>query len=458
MIVTSEPIAEDPGNSENPSPSVIGKPFPNCEVVICNEGSDVPLPVGETGEICIFGPQVSRGYKGQDELTATKFRTIELHGHTGRVYRSGDRGSLTADGKVLIGGRMNNREIKLRGYRMDLHEIEKSILDHSPEVMLVSVQVVGGSLIAFVTPESVNCDNVRRRLMDDVPAYSVPTKIHAVSELPLNANGKVDHTAVTEKIRIPTAAASKAISTGTTRKKPTFKAGQKKLDADRARASLASTVSLIWADVLGLSKPPVEDVNFFDAGGHSLLLIELHKRISERFPTTGIRLLDCFQQTTIEKQATFLAELVDFESSPLSTSSADMGPSPSPSASGTLTPRSSISSFDQPEEKFAIVGLSGRFPGADDVEKYWDLLMDRRDGITTSSSASAHGHVDIDADEIFVPRYGTINGLDDFNPGAWSLSEEEAKTLDPQVCYITSNAVLKHTKLCIEAHISHSSL
>ncbi|KAE8143523.1 hypothetical protein BDV38DRAFT_231552 [Aspergillus pseudotamarii] len=430
VIVTSEPIAEDPGNSENPSPSVIGKPFPNCEVVICNEGSDVPLSVGETGEICIFGPQVSRGYKDQDELTATKFRKIELQGRKGRLYRSGDRGSLTADGKVLIGGRMNNREIKLRGYRMDLYEIEKSILDHSPEVMLVSVQVVDGSLIAFVTPESVNCDDVRRRLMDDVPAYSVPTNIHAVSELPLNANGKVDHAAVVQKVRIPTAVASKASSTDTTRKTPTFKAGERKLDAGRVRASLASTVSLIWVDVLGLSKPPMEDVNFFDAGGHSILLVELHKRISERFPTAGIRLLDCFQQTTIEKQAAFLAGLVDFESSPPSTSSADMGPSPS--ASGTLTPRSSISSFDQPEEKFAIVGLSGRFPGADDVEKYWDLLMNRRDGITTASSAAGHGHLDIDADEVFVPRYGTIHGLDDFNPAAWSLSEEEAKTLDPQ--------------------------
>ncbi|KAK6819121.1 hypothetical protein RU639_008317 [Aspergillus parasiticus] len=121
--------------------------------MICSQGSDVPLRVGETGEICIFGPQVSRGHKGQDELTSTKFYTIELHGRTGRLYHSEDRGSLTADGKVLIGGRMNNREIKLRGYRMDLYEIEKSIMDHSPEAMLV--------------------------LMEDVPAYSVPTNIHA---------------------------------------------------------------------------------------------------------------------------------------------------------------------------------------------------------------------------------------------------------------------------------------
>ncbi|KAB8201896.1 hypothetical protein BDV34DRAFT_228855 [Aspergillus parasiticus] len=142
-------------------------------------GSDVPLRVGETGEIYIFGPQVSRGYKGQDELTSTKFYTLELHGRTGRLYHSEDRGSLTADGKVLIGGRMNNRETKLRGYRMDLYEIEKSIMDHSPEAMLASVQVVDGSLVAFVTPASVNCDSIRSRLMEDVPAYSVPTNIHA---------------------------------------------------------------------------------------------------------------------------------------------------------------------------------------------------------------------------------------------------------------------------------------
>ncbi|GAB1200511.1 hypothetical protein APSETT444_009884 [Aspergillus pseudonomiae] len=430
VIVTSEPIPEDPESSESPSPSVIGKPFPNSDVVICSEGSDVPLPIGETGEICIFGPQVSRGYKGQDELTATKFRTIELHGRTGRLYRSGDRGSLTADGKVLIGGRMNNREIKLRGYRMDLYEIEKSILDHSPEVMLVSVQVMDGSLVAFVTPETVDCNIVRGRLMEDVPSYSVPTNIHAVAELPLNTNGKVDHSAVAEKVRIPTAVVSKAGSLPTTPKTPTTKVKERKLDADQVRVSLASIVSLMWADVLGLSEPPAEDVNFFDAGGHSILLVQLHKRINERFPGAGVRLLDCFQQTTIAKQAAFLAGLVNFESSPPSTSSTDMGPSPS--ASGTSTPTSSVGSFNRLDEKFAVVGLAGRFPGADNVEQYWNLLMDRGDGITTAPNAAAHGDFDIDTDEVFVPRYGTINGLDDFNPGDWGLSEEEAKTLDPQ--------------------------
>jgi hypothetical protein len=330
---------------------------------------------------------------------------------------------------------MNNREIKLRGYRMDLYEIEKSIMDHSPEVMLVSVQVMDGSLIAFLTPETVDCDTVRARLLDDVPSYSVPTNIHAVAELPLNVNGKVDHAAVAEKVRIPTASASKGRSTDTNPRAPIVKAVQRKLDADQLRASLASIVSLMWVDVLGISKSPAEDVNFFDAGGHSILLVQLHKRLNERFPSAGLRLLDCFQQTTIEKQAAYLAGLVDLESTPPSTSSPDMGPSAS--ASGTSTPRSSIGSFDRLNDKFAIVGLAGRFPGADSVEGYWNLLMDRRDGITTAANAAAHGHFDIDADEVFVPRYGTINGLDDFNSGVWGLSEEEAKTLDPQVCIIS---------------------
>lgn len=431
-----EPIAKNSEDDEMPSPSVIGKAFPNSEVVICSEGSDVPLPVGETGEICIFGPQVSRGYKGQDELTSTKFCTIERHGRTGRLYRSGDRGSLTADGKVLIGGRMNNREIKLRGYRMDLYEIERSIMDHSPEVMLASVQVADGSLVAFVTPETVDCDTIRARLIEDVPSYSVPTNIHAVAELPLNVNGKVDHAAVAEKVRIYTPSASKARSIDPTLKDPTVKVVKRKLDAYQLRNSLASIVAQMWANVLSLPKPPAEDVNFFDAGGHSILLVQLHKQLNERFPSAGLRLLDCFQQTTIEKQAAFLAGLVNLEtSSLLSTSSPSL--SPTASASGASTLNTSIGPLDRLNNKFAIVGLAGRFPGADNVDEYWKLLMDRRDGITTTANAAAHGQIDIDSDEVFVPRFGTINGLDDFDSGVWDLSEEDAKTLDPQVYTIS---------------------
>jgi len=154
--------------------------------------------MGESGEICILGPQVARGYKGQDELTASKFRCIEHSGRKVKLYRTGDRGFLNSDGRLSICGRMNNREIKLRGFRIDLAEVEKSILDYSPEVLTASVQIDGDSLVAFVVPATVDCGLIRERLAKDIPQYSVPRHIFPVSSLPLNANGKVDHSKVLE--------------------------------------------------------------------------------------------------------------------------------------------------------------------------------------------------------------------------------------------------------------------
>lgn len=434
MIVTSEPIPQNTSeNAELPSPSVIGKSFPNSEILICSEDSETPVPAGEIGEICIFGPQVSRGYKGQEDLTAAKFRSVQLHGKAGRLYRTGDRGSMTADGKLMIGGRMNNREIKLRGYRMDLYEIEKSILDHSTEVMLASVQVAGDSLVAFLVPATVDCDAVRARLLEDVPSYCVPTNIHAVSELPLNPNGKVDHS----KVKVTSLVSDRQPVAAIGFKQPA-QTRRNISDVDDPNGSLTLAVTQIWAEVLAVSKPPAVDMNFFDAGGHSLLLMTLHKRINERFPTAGLRLLDVFHHATIEKQAAHLFKLLDVENAglPMSTiSDSSEGTSSREDSTAATTPKTSASlhSLDHYVDKFAIVGLAGRFPGADDVNEFWDLLMEQRDGITTTERFQDQLDVDMDEDEAFVPRFGSINGLDDFKPSAWGLSEEEASTMDPQV-------------------------
>ncbi|PZD23466.1 EntF, Non-ribosomal peptide synthetase modules protein [Pyrenophora tritici-repentis] len=108
--------------------------FPKLDLRVCSEDSDDSLPIGKHGENCIVGPQVSCGYKGQPELTESRFRTIQLDGHDTAMYRISDKGFLDEHERLHIGGRMKNREIKPQGYRMDLQEIEKSILDHSPEV------------------------------------------------------------------------------------------------------------------------------------------------------------------------------------------------------------------------------------------------------------------------------------------------------------------------------------
>ncbi|CAN9439870.1 unnamed protein product [Alternaria alternata] len=335
VIVTVEVIGEDQrSDAPLPSPSKIGKPFPNSRILICADDNNDELPTGEHGEICIAGPQVSRGYIGQTELTQKHFHTIQLDGHDTRMYRTGDRGFLDADGKLCIGGRMKNREIKLRGYRMDLYEIEKSILDNSPEVQVASVQV------------------------------------HADSDL--------------------------------------------------------------WTQTLRLTSPPSSDISFFEAGGHSITLIELHKRIISRFPGCEISLLDIFQAPTIEKQAACLAGKMEvsehrppFSESYYGSSSDSESDSEAPTAATSLS-----NSLDLDDNKFAIVGLAGYFPGAVDVDSFWQMIINGKTAVKSHDEVVAPS--DMAEDEIFVPRYGSMPDLPPVTAGAWNMTPEEAGLTDPQ--------------------------
>lgn len=176
----------------------------------------------------------------------------------------------------------------------------------------------------------------------------------------------------------------------------------------------------------GLPGRAVPGHDLYDAGGHSILLTALQKKLTVEYPGSGISLVDVFYNPTIRRQAAHLAELVAANSSPPSTVSDE-------SLALTRTPSSRSSVTNAPpllqEKLVAVVGMAGRFPGADSVDEMWELLMAQRDGLTTSSATGDK----LGPDEVFVPRYGRINGLDAFRGSDWAMSDEEANSLDPQV-------------------------
>ncbi|KAI1120014.1 non-ribosomal peptide synthetase [Nemania abortiva] len=430
VIVTVEPIPESQNAILNtPDPTVIGRVFPNSSILICADDSTEPLPEGTVGEICIAGPQVSRGYKGQEELTMTKFRQITLHGRLTRLYRTGDRGYLRADGKLCIGGRMNNRELKVRGYRVDLHEVEQSILAHNREVTMTSVQLLDDSLVALVVPTTVNCDTIRQRLLTDMPSYSVPSQIIAMPRLPLNPNGKVDHNQAAQVVRdlmMSKDSESDSLKPGITQASDT--AGSARCSSDQVSRNLEADLHSLWTQVLGSSRHFGVDETFFDAGGHSLSLIKLHKLISERFPAAKLSLLDIFSAASISKQAEKLLPFLEAEYA-----SSDYSPSPLSGGTSALessTPATSVG-IDSNNGKFAIVGMSCCFPGGNSLGEFWDILMDQRDGVTTSDKPTDLPY-DLGKDSVFVPRHGTINWQAEFKPEAWAMTDAEADALDPQ--------------------------
>lgn len=423
-----------PNSEKSPNPSNIGVANPNVSIMICQEDAEEALAADEVGEICIVGQQVTRGYKGQPELTAEKFRTIQHNGKPARMYRSGDRGFINADGKLHILGRMNNREIKLRGFRMDLAAIEKSILDNCSEVMMVSTQVIDEKLVAFVCPNTLQADQIRKRIALDLPSYSIPGDIVAVNSLPLNANGKVDHKQVLlqfhSQAKQSVTEASKPTPAVVVSTVPQTKSIQQ-IDTGLA-ARLESSITALWQKVLGCRDAPAADITFYNAGGHSILLSSLHKELISLYPDSKISLLDVFYNPTIRRQAQRLAEIIG-SSGVISSNASDVSGHkqaiPGTPMSSNSTAKTSVVSTD---EGFAIVGMAGRFPGADSVDEMWNLLMEQRDGISTGDGSGAKD-AGLSEGEVFIPRYGSINGLDDFRGSDWNMSDEEARTLDPQV-------------------------
>lgn len=245
------------------TPVTIGKPLPTYSVVLLDEGLD-PVPDGETGEICIGGPGVARGYVGRPELTAERFISHPLAPPGSRLYRTGDLGRLTSDGEIEYLGRAD-AEVKIRGHRVDLGEIDNVLLE-DPGVA-EAVAAMGPApgdpdtkeLAAYVVRAKECTDDegelahrLHERLQRRVPGYMVPVFFDVLEALPTMPSGKVD------------------------RKQLPPPSGRRLADGGPVVApanSLEERIRGAWAEAFGLPEESLSvEADFFtDLGGHSLV-------------------------------------------------------------------------------------------------------------------------------------------------------------------------------------------
>lgn len=191
------------------------------------------------------------------------------------MYRSGDRGVLRDDGRLSISGRISNREVKLRGYRIDLAELEKDISRCSSEIKMVSAQIQENSLVAFVAPRTVDCVELKRRISQEVPSFSIPAKFVALDRLPINVNGKIDHN------QIAALGPQRQVSQRPARHTTPQKQASKRRERERSDKtslsysdnSLKSAVAKLWMETLGAQEAPQDGVSFFEAGGHRYVVL-----------------------------------------------------------------------------------------------------------------------------------------------------------------------------------------
>jgi amino acid adenylation domain-containing protein len=241
-----------------PGRITVGRPIANARAYILDR-RDRPVPVGVTGELHIAGGGVADGYLNRPELTAQRF-VPEYRRPGETMYRTGDLARYLPDGRIELLGR-TDEQIKIRGHRVELGEIESAIADLSGAeavvVMLREDQHAGGRLVAYLVPapgeRPVAFAELRRRLSSVLPGYMVPAAYVALDELPKTTSGKVD------RLALPAPAAEPALENA---------------DAAADVTPFELQLARLWARVLGVDSVGVE-ADFWAIGGHSLLAVRL---------------------------------------------------------------------------------------------------------------------------------------------------------------------------------------
>jgi amino acid adenylation domain-containing protein len=269
------------------NPILIGRPIANTQMYILDEYLQ-PVPAGVTGELFIAGDGVARGYRNRPELTASRFLPNPFHPiQAPRMYRTGDLARFRVDGQIQLLGRTDH-QIKLRGHRIEPGEIEV-VIERHPAVRQAVVVVDGdgpsSQLVAYIryAEASGDVDQIRSWLRERLPDYMVPGILVQLDEFPLTPNGKID------RKRLPSLQKVSRVSRG---------------DSITPRNQTEQRLSELWSDALHVDRPGIRD-NFFDLGGHSLLLVQLHARLKSEL-NTNITAVDLFRYPTIEALASFL--------------------------------------------------------------------------------------------------------------------------------------------------------
>ncbi len=313
---------------ERPDKKVpIGRPVANTDIFVL-DASLKPVPWGEEGEIYIGGVQLARGYLNRPELTAERFIEVAHEGRTDRVYKTGDRGRVLADGTVEYLGRLDF-QVKVRGFRIELGEIEAA-LETMPGVQAAVVLVRDESsedpkLVAYLqtaTGGEIFIREVRRYLGERLPAHMVPNVVVRLDQLPVNANGKL------ERKSLPW---------------PVGSAAERPANAP-ARGEIAETISALFRKALHLEKLD-EDGDLFEHGATSLTLVNVTQQIRTRYDVE-LPIDQFLQKPTLGWIASYIAK-VKGAGTPAAPVETREEPSPVPSAPSPSAPVGS-------EEEFSV--------------------------------------------------------------------------------------------------------
>ena len=371
------------------APVDLGAPIDNTTLYVVDRRLQ-PVPVLVPGELLIGGDGVARGYHGRPDLTADRFVPDPFGLPGARLYRTGDLVRRLADGTVQFLGRVDH-QVKVRGHRIELGEIEARLAAHPAvrEAVVLAREDRPGDqrLVAYAIArgELPAAAELKGWLRERLPEPMVPGIFVFLDAWPLTPNGKVDRRALPAPRRAASPEAAAPLPAG----------------------GLEAAIAEVWREVLGVETVGLKD-NFFDLGGHSLLLARVHARLQEALGVS-LTMVDLLRHPTVGALAAFLRD--------------ERG----------VRPRRRAQAAGRGD--IAIVAMTGRFPGAADVERFWSNLREGVESITFFSEGELEGAgvpADLLRDPAYVRAGAVLEDVELFDADFFGLTPREAAVLDPQ--------------------------
>ena len=379
----------------------VGPAIRNTQIYILDAYGQA-LPQGIAGELCIAGDGLARGYVGRPDQTALAYQPNPYSDqHGARLYRTGDLAREKKDGTFEFLGRIDN-QVKLRGYRIELGDIEHCLReqpDLREAVVILREDTPGDKrLVAYVVSKNntqLVSETLRNAMRATLPEYMVPADVVILESIPVTPNGKINRKALPKP-------------------EPTLIATQRK--PSLPTNALERGLIEIWQDVLQKENIGVHD-NFFDLGGHSILLTRVFERITSTFTDTlkthTLELVSLFQYPTIATLAGHLGQNTQTAHQKV--------------FKNRLRPSD--------DQSIAIIGMSARLPGANDIEAFWSNLLAGEESIRFFSRdeiiAAGVDPVEYNA-PTYVPAHGALEHIENFDAAFFDYTPAQARIIDPQ--------------------------
>jgi len=391
-VVTQLILEGDPAQWP-PLPS-IGVAIDETEILILDEELK-RVPYGETGELCVSGLSLADGYLNRPEMTAEKFVDWkESEDITTRIYRTGDLARYMPDGNIDYLGRRDT-QVKIRGNRVELGEIEVLInqLNDIQQAIVVAREDVPGQkrLVAYLVSAHNKPDTayVRTSIEQQLPDFMHPSAYVWLSELPKTTSGKVD------RKNLP---------------KPDFKRPELDVLYKAPSSPAGKNITGVWMELLLLDKIGVDD-NFFQLGGNSLVALKSVAALKQRFGYE-VPITKLYQFPTVNG----IAGLVN-------------GAAKTSTIATTKKKKNTAANRD-----IAVIGMAARFPGANTIAEFWDLLTEGRESISFFADAELDASIPSSTknDPAYVKARGIIEEADEFDAEFFGFNPRSAELLDPQ--------------------------